>query len=84
MEGNAKLFTHCQLKEVFIKLKQVSGINRKLKKKNIYPQMTHMDTDGGPQADGGGERELFTHCLLIEEFIKLRKFFASSSSCASS
>ena len=35
MEGNAKLFTHCQLKEVFIKLKQVSGINRKLKKK-IY------------------------------------------------
>ena len=52
MEGNAKLFTHCQLKEVFIKLKQVSGINRKLKKKNIYPQMTHMDTDGGPQAYG--------------------------------
>ena len=35
-----------------------------------------MVTDGGPQADGGGERELFTHCLLIEEFIKLRKFFA--------
>ena len=35
VEGNAKLFTHCQLKEVFIKLKQVSGINRKLKKK-IY------------------------------------------------
>ena len=23
MEGNAKLFTHCQLKEEFIKLKQV-------------------------------------------------------------
>ena len=41
--GNAKLFTHCQLKEVFIKLKQVSGINRKLKKKNIYPQMTQME-----------------------------------------
>ena len=56
MEGNAKLFTHCQLKEVFIKLKQVSGINRKLKKKNIYPQMTHMDTDGGPQADGGSKK----------------------------
>ena len=32
MEGNAKLFTHCQLKEVFIKLKQVSEIIRKLKK----------------------------------------------------
>ena len=56
MEGNAKLFTHCQLKEVFIKLKQVSGINRKLKKKNIYPQMTQMDTDGGPQADGGSKK----------------------------
>ena len=52
VEGNAKLFTHCQLKEVFVKLKQVSGINRKLKKKNIYPQMKHMDTDGCPQADG--------------------------------
>ena len=45
MEGNAKLFTHCQLKEVFIKLKQVSGINRKLK-------------EMGPQADFVGEREL--------------------------
>ena len=33
--GERELFTHCQLKEVFIKLKQVSGINRKLKKK-IY------------------------------------------------
>ena len=32
VEGNAKLFTHCQLKEVFIKLKQVSEIIRKLKK----------------------------------------------------
>ena len=40
-----KLFTHCQLKEVFIKLKQVSGINRELK-------------EMGPQADGGGERQL--------------------------
>ena len=58
VEGNAKLFTHCQLKEVFIKLKQVSGINRKLKKKNIYPQMTHMDTYGGPQADFVGEQGL--------------------------
>ena len=29
---NAKLFTHCQLKEVFIKLMQVSEIIRKLKK----------------------------------------------------
>ena len=27
-----KFFTHCQLKEVFIKLKQVSEIIRKLKK----------------------------------------------------
>ena len=32
VEGKAKLFTHCQLKEVFIKLKQVSEIIRKLKK----------------------------------------------------
>ena len=32
VEGNAKLFTHCQLKEVFIKLKQVSEIILKLKK----------------------------------------------------
>ena len=38
--------------------------------------MTQMVTDGGPQADGGGERELFTHCQLKEVFIKLRKFFA--------
>ena len=74
VEGNAKLFTHCQLKEVFIKLKQVSGINRKLKKKNIYPQMTRMVTDGGPQADFVGE------LLLTND----EGLFASSSSCASS
>ena len=29
----------------------------------------------GPQADDGGEQQLFTHCLLIAELIKLRKFF---------
>ena len=38
--------------------REVPGINRKLKKKNIYPQMTHMDTDRGPQADFVGERGL--------------------------
>ena len=65
VEGNAKLFTHCQLKEVFIKLKQVSGINRKLKKKNIYPQMTRMVTDGGPQADFVGERGLMIDDWLL-------------------
>ena len=32
VEWNVKFFTHCQLKEVFIKLKQVSEIIRKLKK----------------------------------------------------
>ena len=31
--------------------------------------------NGGPQADFMGERELFAHCLLIAELIKLRKFF---------
>ena len=30
----------------------------------------------GLQADVFSERELFTHCLSKEEFIKLRKFFA--------
>ena len=29
---------------------------------------------GGPQADCFDERELFAHCLLIAELIKLRKF----------
>ena len=38
--------------------REVPGINRKLKKKNIYPQMTRMVTDGGPQADFVGERGL--------------------------
>ena len=45
-----------------------------------------MDTDGGPQADGGeqvlinderlliGDDWLFAPCLLLEELIKLRKF----------
>ena len=36
--------------------REVPGINRKLKKKNIYPQMTRMVTDGGPQADGGSKK----------------------------
>ena len=31
-----------------------------------------------PQADCFGERELFAHCLLIAELIKLRKFFTHS------
>ena len=42
----------------FVGEREVPGINRKLKKKNIYPQMTHMDTDRGPQADFVGERGL--------------------------
>ena len=29
----------------FVGEREVPGINRKLKKKNIYPQMTHMDTE---------------------------------------
>ena len=37
--------------------------------------MENTEGNGGPQADGGGERELFAHCLLIAELIKLRKFF---------
>ena len=35
----------------FVGEREFSGINRKLK--NIYPQMSLMDTDGGPQADDG-------------------------------
>ena len=35
--------------------REFSGINRKLK--NIYPQMSLMDTDGGPQADDGKKCE---------------------------
>ena len=53
--------------------REVPGINRKLKKKNIYPQMTRMVTDGGPQADFVGE------LLLTND----EGLFASSSSCAS-
>ena len=71
VEGNAKLFTHCQLKEVFIKLKQVSGIKRELKEMGPQadcfgerqlenengPRRTRRDTDGGSQADFVGECE---------------------------
>ncbi len=42
----------------FVGEREVPGINRKLKKKNIYPQMTRMVTDGGPQADFVGEQGL--------------------------
>ena len=50
-----------------------------IKEKYIYPQMSQMDTDGGPQADGGGEQVLiddwlFTHNIFSAVFIKLRKF----------
>ena len=38
--------------------------------------MENTEGNGGPQADFVGERELFAHCLLIAELIKLRKFFA--------
>ena len=41
---------------------------------NKYPQMSQMDTDGGPQADFVGE------LLLTND----EGLFASSSSCASS
>ena len=58
----------------FVGEREVPGINRKLKKKNIYPQMTRMVTDGGPQADFVGE------LLLTND----EGLFASSSSCASS
>ena len=54
--------------------REVPGINRKLKKKYIYPQMAHMDTDGCPQANFVGE------LLLTND----EGLFASSSSCASS
>ena len=37
--GEHELFTHCQLKEVFIKLKQASGIKRELKENNFVPWM---------------------------------------------
>ena len=29
----------------------------------------------GPQADGVGEQQLFTHCQYKEEFIKLKQVF---------
>ena len=50
--------------------RELPQIKRELKEKNISTD----DTDGCPQADGGGERKLFAHCLLIAELIKLRKF----------
>ena len=37
--GEHELFTYCQLKEVFIKLKQVSGIKRELKENYFVPWM---------------------------------------------
>ena len=42
----------------FVGERELSEIIHKLKKKNIYPQMTHMDTDRGPQADFVGEQGL--------------------------
>ncbi|MCI7399605.1 MAG: nucleotidyltransferase family protein [Prevotella sp.] len=67
-----KFFTHCQLKEVFIKLKQVLRIDRELKEMGPQadcfgerqlenengPRRTRMDMDGGSQADFVGERKL--------------------------
>ena len=38
-------------------------------------QQEQLETTICPRADRGGERELFAHCLLIAELIKLRKFF---------
>ena len=52
-----QLFTHCQYKEEFIKLKQVPAIGQQLKEKNIDPLIAQMNTDGCPQADGGGEQQ---------------------------
>ena len=40
--------------------------------------MENTEGNGGPQADDGGEQQLFAHCLLIAELIKLRKFFTHS------
>ena len=68
--------------------RKLSGINRELKEmgpqaddggerqleNNKYPQMSQMDTDGGPQADFVGE------LLLTND----EGLFASSSSYASS
>ena len=53
-----QLFTHCQYKEEFIKLKQVPAIGQQLKEKNIDPLIAQMNTDGCPQADVSSEREL--------------------------
>ena len=39
-------------------------------------QQEQLETTICPRADRGGEQQLFTHCQLKEEFIKLRKFFA--------
>ena len=35
--------------------------------------MENTEGNGGPQADFVGERELFAHCLLIAELIKLKQ-----------
>ena len=56
------------INEVFV------GGNDNENENEKFSQMTQMDTDWCPQADGGGEHELFTHCQTKEEFIKLRKF----------
>ena len=37
--GEQQLFTHCQSKEEFIKLKQVSAIGQQIKKNNYLPWM---------------------------------------------
>ena len=41
-----QLFTHCQYKDEFIKLKQVPAIGQQLKEKNIDPLIAQMVTDG--------------------------------------
>ena len=60
-------------------------------KKNIFPQMSQMVTDGCPQADGGGERVLIKDerllmdiRLLMIDYSFIIYFQRCSSSYASS
>ena len=52
-----KFFTHCQLKEVFIKLKQVSGIKRELKENNFVPWMICEPNEKEGKEIVGGDNE---------------------------
>ena len=58
------------LQEVF------GGVNENDNENENCPRM-NTDGHGCPQADGGGEQQLFTHCQYKEEFIKLKQVSAS-------